>query len=82
MYLSPSPLLNNGLQRPRCYVLDLQTRSRTQTGSGSLVLWAAHDENCSLLIFQERTFPLKKKKKLIIWQKTLKILLLVRTVCP
>lgn len=67
-----------------CYFLDSQTHRWTQAASGALFLGPAHHKNsCELLISQEGTFPLiRKKKKLIRWQKTLKILLLIRTVCP
>lgn len=70
-----------------CYFLDSQTHRWTQAASGALILGPAHRKNSyELLISQEGTLPLirkkKKKEKLIRWQKTLKILLLIRTVCP
>ena len=47
-----------------CYFLDSQTHRWTQAASGALFLGPAHHKNsCELLISQEGTFPLIRKKK-------------------
>lgn len=47
-----------------CYFLDSQTHRWTQAASGVLFLGPAHRKNsCELLISQEGTLPLIRKKK-------------------